>query len=308
MELNVTLLGTGAGNPSKDRNVGMGININFNGENYLFDPAENSQQLLMKAGISIMKINNIFISHFHADHFLGLPGLIATMNMLERKEPLKIYGPKKIKDYVKKMTELAVMKPNFEIKCIELKKGVAVENESSEISAFPLKHSAVCFGFSFKEKDSKGKFNREKAIKLGIPVGPLFSKLQNGESIKLQGKTIKPEMVLDKKKKKIGRKISFVPDNELKEESYVKEIKDSDLLIHESVFLENQKEEALKKKHSTALKAGKIAEKAKVKMLVLTHFSSRYKTTDELIKEAKKKFKNTIAGNDLMKIEVKRNV
>jgi ribonuclease Z len=301
----VCFLGSSSGMPSKERNL-TSININFEGENFLFDAAEGTQRQLISAGISFMKINNIFLSHFHADHILGLPGMLATMNMLDRTNELKIFGPKNVKEKVNTLIDLALMQLNFKVKAIEIKKGLLVESNSYTISAFPLKHSTHCFGFVFKEKDKKGKFDRKKAEALGIPVGPLYSKLQQGFNVKVNGKTFKPKDVIDFSKQRKGRKVSIVLDT-MANNSYLKFIKESDLLIHEAVFLEEKKERAKETMHSTAREAAIIARKAKVKQLVLTHLSPRYKDEKEILEEAKKEFENTVVAKDLMKIEIPRH-
>lgn len=305
MELKLTFLGTGCSAPTRSRAL-TGIVVSFMGKNYLFDCPEGTQKRLLKAGVSLLKIDSIFFSHFHADHFLGLPGLLATMNMFERDTQLKIYGPRGVKEMVKAALAIAFVKPCYEIKCIELKNGIVLEEKDFFIEAFPLEHSTKCFGFVFKEKDKLGKFSRKKAIALGIPVGPLFAKLQKGETVKVKGRTIKPEQVLDLKKGRKGRKIAIVLDT-LPSKKYIEPIKNSDLLVHESVFLENEAKRAIETFHSTALQAGMIAKQAKVKKLLLTHFSNRYKDLKEIEKEAREKFPESHASRELMVIEVKRN-
>lgn len=301
----VTILGTSSGMPTKERNLSS-INLNFEGSNFLFDVAEGTQKQLMKAKISFMKINNIFLSHFHADHIMGLPGMLATMNMLERSSPLNIFGPKGVQEKVNALIDLALMQLNFPVKAIEVKKGGIIKEKNYSITAFPLKHSTNCFGYCFQETDKKGKFDRKKAESLGIPVGPLYSKLQQGFSVKFNGKTFKPEQVMDYSKTRKGRKACFVFDT-IANESYLSFIKDADLLIHEAVFLEEKKDRAKETMHSTALQAAKLAKKANVKQLILTHISPRYKDSKVILEEAIKVFKNTLIAEDLMQITIERH-
>ncbi|MEM0360474.1 MAG: ribonuclease Z [Candidatus Diapherotrites archaeon] len=305
MELSLSFLGTGCSAPTKNRAL-TGIVLSFLGKNYLFDCPEGAQKRALKAGISLMKIDAIFFSHFHADHFLGLPGLLATMNMFERDTELKIFGPRGIKEMVGKALDIAFVKPCYEINCIELKKGKALEEKDYRIEAFPLEHGTPCFGFAFIEKDKLGEFDRKKAIELGVPVGPLFAELQNGKSVKINGQTIKPEQVLDLEKGRKGRKIAIVLDT-LPSEKYLEHIKGADLLVHEAVFLESEAERARETFHSTALQAARIAKKAGVKKLVLTHFSNRRMDLKEVEEEARKEFASSTASLELMQIKVPRN-
>ncbi len=297
-----TILGSSGSTPTKDRNL-ISVNVNFNGRNYLFDCGEGTQRQLMKAKISYMKIPFIFFSHFHGDHFLGLPGLLATMSSHQRDYPLTVFGPKGIEEKVETSIKLGMLDINFEVKAKELKEGIIVKEENYSIEAFKLKHRTECFGFVFKEKDKEGEFQREKALKLGIPIGPLFSKLVEGKSITVNGKTISPEQVIDFSKKRIGKKIAIVYDT-LPIASIAKHVKEVDLLIHESTFLEENKSRAKETMHSTALDAAKTAAKANAKKLVLFHFSARIKDTTKFEVEARKEFPNVIAAKDLEEIEI----
>lgn len=305
MDLKIAFLGTGCSAPTKHRNL-TGITLSFKGNNYLFDCPEGAQQNMLKVGLSSLKIDAVFFSHFHADHFLGLPGLLATMNMFERERELKIFGPRGIKGMVKKALDLALLTPGYRIKCIELKKGKVLKKDDFYIKAFPLEHDVPCYGFVFKERDKLGKFLRKKALSLGVPIGPKFSKLQEGKSVKVKGKTIKPEQVLNLKKGRKGRKIGIVLDT-LPEKKYVKHIENADVLIHEAVFLDSEAKRAKKTFHSTALQAAKTAKKAKVKKLYLTHYSNRYRNSKLFEREARKEFKKSIASQDLMKVKIKMN-
>lgn len=301
-KVRVVFLGTSASVPTKDRALSS-IAMRFMGEWLLFDAPEGTQRQMMKAGVSYLRINHIFISHFHADHFLGLAGLLATMNIHGRDWAINVYGPKGIQGMVNSALNLALLKPGFEVKCIEVKKGIVLKDEKFSVEAFPLTHEVDCYGYVFKEKDKVGEFNREKAIKLGVPVGPLFSELQKGKSVKVGGKTIKPEEVIDASKAKPGRKISLVFDTR-PAKNYLKVIEGSDILIHEASFLEERKDRAMETMHTTALEAGKVAAEAKCKQLVLFHLSSRHKESEKFENEARKEFNNVVVAKDLMEIEI----
>ena len=268
----------------------------------MFDCPEGTQRQIMSSPHSLMKINHVFISHMHADHFLGLFGWIATMTMNQRKEKLVIYSPKKGKEKIKKILA-EVVKPSFEIEYKETKKGTILKNKDFEISAFPLKHEVTCFAYVFKEKNKIGEFNRKKAEKLGIPVGPLYSKLVSGKTIKINGKTFTQKDVMDYSKSKEGRKIVFVSDTRPIKE-IIQHSKNADILIHEATFLEKQKDKAIETLHTTALEAATTAKKAKAKKLILFHFSARNSDPEEILKEAKKEFSETKIAKELETITI----
>jgi len=302
MEVKLVFLGTSGTTPTKDRNFSS-FALNFKGNWLLFDCGEGTQRQMVKAKVSYMRINHIFLSHFHADHILGLPGLFATMALHKRDYPLYVHGPKGVKEVVKKSLELPNLKPNFEIICKEIGKGLVVKEKDYCVKAFELSHSAKCYGYIFEEEGKKGTFQREKAIKLGVPVGPLFRKLQEGKSVKIGKKTINPGQVMDYEKGREGKRIAFVTDT-LPKGKYATALKGVDVLVHEAAFLEKDKERADETFHSTAKQAAKVAEKAGVKALYLTHFSSREKDEKKLENEARMVFPNSIAAKDLMIVKV----
>jgi ribonuclease Z len=295
-QIKVTFLGTAGAVPQKDKNFASVI-LAFRGDSLLFDCPEGTQRQLMQSDHSLMKIQNVFISHMHADHFLGLFGWIATMTMNARTEPLTIFSPKGGKEKITLMLK-NVVRPSFEINYKELKKGTILKNEYFTVSAFPLKHDTPCFGFSFKENDKEGTFNRTKAEKLGIPVGPLYAKLAKGEKVKVNGKTFAPKDVMDYSKGREGRKIVIVADTRPTKEAITAAHK-ATLVIHEATFVELQKEKAIETNHSTALEAATVAKKASAQKLALFHFSARNNETEEILAEAKKVFTNTIVPKEL---------
>ncbi len=294
--IKVTFLGTSGAVPQKDKNFAQ-VAVAFRGDLLLFDCPEGTQKQLMKSEHSLMKVENVFISHMHADHFLGLFGWISTMTLNQRKEKLAIWSPKGGSEKIKKMMK-EVVYPCFEIEYKEIKKGVLIKNDFFEVKAFPLKHDVPCFGFVFKEKNKIGEFNRQKAEKLGIPPGPLYSKLAKGEKIKVNGKTFVQKDVMDYSKKREGRKIVIVADTTPIKETLL-EAKNAELLIHEATFLEKQKEKAAEAMHSTAKEAAIIAKKANAKKLALFYFSARNTDEKEILEEAQKEFKETIVPKEM---------
>ena len=302
MSTKLVFLGTSASNPTVERNL-TATALHFQGAWMLFDCPEGTQRQMIQSGVSYMKISHIFISHFHADHVLGLPGLLATMSMHGRDYPLYVYGPKGIASHVKKALELALLAPGFEIVTKELRKGTIVKDELFSVSCIPLKHEIPCFGFSFKEADKMGEFQREKAVKLGIPEGPLWAQLQKGKKIKVKGKQFSPDQVLDYTKARTGKKISIIMDT-LAFAGIVDFVNGSDVLVHEATFLEKMKARAKETKHSTAQQAARIAEKAKCKKLVLTHISPRHKSNEDVENEARQEFGNVVVATDLLELDV----
>ena len=301
--LDLVFLGTAASVPTKDRNLSS-VALRYSGDWLLFDSPEGAQRQMMAGNVSYMKIKYIFISHFHGDHFLGMPGLLATMSMHGREEALTIFGPRGIAEYVKKAIELSMLKVNFEIRCVESRSGIILQEENYHMKAVKLKHDVPCFGYIFKEEDKIGQFSRKKALALKIPEGPLWNKLQKGIVIEHNGKKIKPDDVLDYSKGKKGKKISIIFDT-LANDSYLEAVSDSDILIHEASFTKDFEARAKETKHSTAKEAAEIAKKAKCKELLLFHISSRHKSAEEIENEAKEVFVKSRAAKDLMKIELK---
>jgi ribonuclease Z len=301
--LDIVFLGTAASVPTKERNLSS-VAIRYAGSWLLFDVPEGTQRQMMSSNISYMKIKYIFISHFHGDHFLGLPGLLATMSMHGREEPLTIFGPRFISDHVKKAVELSMLKVNYEIRCIEARTGLILQEPDFYMRAVKLRHDVPCFGYIFKEEDKIGGFSREKALELGIPEGPLWRSLQRGEVVEHKGRKFRPDDVLDYAKGKKGKKISVIFDTQPCD-SYFNEIKESDVLIHEASFTDDFRERARETKHSTAKEAAEIAKNARCRKLLLFHISSRHRTAAEIENEARQVFAESFAATDLLRIEMK---
>ena len=301
--LDVHILGTSASVPTRKRNL-PAILLNFKGERILFDCGEGTQKTIMEKGLGLMKINKIFISHWHADHWSGLIGLIQTMSLERRKKSLHIYGPKGTEQFVNQLLSIGYYSRKYEVVVQDVDEDDVIEGEVKgvkySIIPFRVKHEIPSLGFVFKENDSF-KANRDKMKKLGIKSSPLIKKLKNGEIMEYNGKIIRPEQVIEKVP---GRKIVYTGDTSYTE-NIAKYSKDADLLIHDVTFMENM---LLKKNlhHSCARDAAKTAKQANVKKLILTHISRRYeKNFDALLKEAKDVFENTQLAYDGMHIQIK---
>lgn len=298
--LRVTFLGTGGTLPTPNRNPSA-ILTNREGELMLFDCGEGTQQQMMRAKTG-MKINSIFVTHFHADHFLGIPGLIQTMSFNGRTEPLEIYGPEWTKQFVNLLIQLGYFKLGFVINAHEVEDGEKIDKGDYFIKAVGTDHGIPSLGYVIEEKSRVGRFNREKAIKLGVPVGPFFSKLQKGKPVIINGRTIIPSEVIGKSRP--GRKIVYTGDTRPCE-SIEKASAKADLLIHDGTLADELKDWAIETKHSTAGEAARLAKKAKVKQLILTHVSSRYsESATPLLDDAKKVFESVKIAEELMEIEI----
>ena len=300
--LRITFLGTGGSVPSPHRNPSA-IAVRRESELFLFDCGEGTQQQMMRAKTG-MKITAIFITHFHADHVLGIPGLLQTLSLQGRTEPLEIYGPKGVRRFLYHLLSLGYASKNFDVKAIELQHGDVIRRQNYEIRAFKTEHNIRSIGYVLEEAMRPGKFNRERAIELGLKPGPLFSKLQHGESVFVNGREIRPEDVLGPPRP--GRKIVYTGDTRPCE-SVIQAAENADILIHDGSLSENEKELAIEYMHSTVTEAAEVAAQANVRKLILTHISARYDEEDakKLEEEAKKIFPNTIVASDLMTIDVK---
>lgn len=291
--MKVVILGSSCAIPTKERNLPSAA-LEYNGDVYLFDCGEGTQRELIKNNISISKIKKIFISHLHADHFIGLAGLLRTISMLNLNNNIEIFSPDSA--FLEKFLDLSGVKTNAKIK--RIKEGVIVDEPGFEVSAFRLKHSVTAYGFVFKEKD-RVKFFKDKAKNAGLK-GEMFKEILEKGKIKVNGKIVKLKEISYIKP---GKKVAYVTDTAYYE-SVVKSIKNADLLIHESTYSTENKDLADARFHSTAKDAAMIAKKGNVKLLVLFHISNRYKDEKLLEKEAKKYFKNSIAAYDGLSLEV----
>lgn len=295
-------LGTGGSWPTVKRNVSA-IAVKRGGEILLFDCGEGTQRQIQRSGLSYMQIKSIFISHFHGDHFLGLPGLIQTMQLNDRKEPLTIYGPRGISRIVEIVKNLGYFRPSYEIVGKDVDEGDEIRFDGYSVRPFRVEHNVPALGYVLEEDMRPGRFNKKKALELGIPEGPLFGRLQRGESIKLKdGRMITPDMVLGPPRP--GRKVVYTGDTKPCNK-VVEFARNADLLIHDATFLSDLEDVAIEYGHSTARQAAEIAKEANVDRLVLTHISPRYLDDRAIEEEAKNIFENSIVARDFLKLEVK---
>lgn len=297
--MEITFLGTSSAVHSYERNH-PSIVIKAFGEVMMFDCGEGTQRQLIYAKISPMKISKIFITHYHGDHILGLPGLLQSMNFRGREKKLTIYGPKGLNKVINAIYNLGFTKIDFPIEFIEIGSEIVEKTKEYIIKSQEVKHQVPSLAYSIEEL-KKPRFLREKAIDLGVPVGPDFGRLHNGEEVEINGKIIKPEQVLGPPRK--GRKITYSGDSAPCEEM-IELAQDSTVLIHESTYVNEDKDKAEEHFHSTSSDAACIAKESNSKRLILTHFSTRYQNTDQLLNEARKIFDKTETAEDLKKIEL----
>lgn len=275
------------------------------GDLFLFDGGEGTQVSLRRLNLKWKKINAIFVSHTHADHVTGLPGILMLSSQVDRTEPLYIYGPPKIAEYIDSSRKVLDMYINYPIVVQEIKApAICYEGDGFRVRAFPLDHTKTCVGYTLEEDDRPGEFNPEAAKKLNIPCGPLWGKLQKGETVTAQdGSEITPDQVMGKKRS--GRKFSFVTDT-LYLDSIAGEVKNSDLLICEGMFADEEADQAKEKKHMTSRQAATIARDSNSKRMALIHYSPRYndKDLDVLQKQAQTVYPETMLSKDRMHIEI----
>lgn len=298
-------LGTGCMVPTKDRNH-LAVALEFEGDIFLFDCGEATQLQIKKMKLPIGKIKKIFLSHWHGDHVLGLPGLLMTLGNTQGIEKIEIHGPENTKEYISHMRKSMIFDSRINLDIYEHKPKTGevikiVETSQYEITTAKLNHSVPCIGYSFKEKDTLN-VSKEKAKELGIGESPLLARVKMGLDIELNGKKIKAKDITYKKE---GKRVSFVFDT--------RPCKEIDLLVNKSDYLVMEAtyihalhgEKAEEYDHMSAKETAEIASDNDVGTLLITHFSQRYKDVKEIEIEAKEYFENTIVTYDLMSYNIK---
>jgi len=304
MNMEVFILGTGGMMPLPGRSL-TSVLLRREGELLLFDCGEGTQINLRRLNLRWKKISAIFISHTHADHVTGIPGILMLSSQVERDDPLTIFGPPRIREYVEASRRILDMYINYDIVVRELYgEEVLWQGDGYRVRSFPLAHSKPCLAFSLEEDERPGIFLPERAQELGVPRGPLWSVLQSGSPVQsAAGAVVRPEQVMGPRRH--GRKFSFITDT-----SFVpgaaEFVRGSDLLICEGMFAEELAADAQDKKHLTARQAAEIARRGEVKRLGLIHYSPRYTERElkSLASEAREIFPETFLTRDLQAIEL----
>lgn len=299
--MKIIFLGTGGSMPTKDRGL-TSIAVRRGGETLLFDAGEGTQRQMTRTKVSPMKVDAIFVTHFHGDHFLGIPGLVQTMSLMDRERTLEIYGPPGTEERISSLLKIPSYTLRFEIEIRNVSPGEEIQRDGYRIETAEIDHSAPGIGYALVEDDRPGKFYPKKAKELGIEPGPQYSRLQQGESIELSdGQVVEPEQVMGPPRP--GRKVVYADDTRPSED-IVDLAEDADVLIHDATFASDLEEEAREGGHSTVQAAAEIAEKADAEKLILTHFSPRYPDLSELEEQAKEVFPNSVIAEDLMEVEI----
>jgi len=302
VSIRVVFLGTAASIPTDARAL-PSVAVKRKNEVFLFDCGEGVQRQMIRARVGFHKRMKVFVTHMHGDHVLGLPGLLQTMSLLDRRQKLEVYGPVGVKAFVDAIEETVQFVLTFPVEIREIDdEGLVCEEEEYYVHAVRVNHVIPSFSYALVEKPKLGRFNPEKAKALGLPEGPLWSKLQHGEAVKVKGgKVIKPEQVVGPPRQ--GIKIAYSGDTR-PTKNLVKLAERADLLIHEATFADDLLERAMEDGHSAPSQAAETAKEAKVKRLILTHVSSRYKDAQSLLEQARKIFQNTDVAEDFMTIEL----
>ena len=277
--------------------------VQLHSHHLLLDCAEGAQMQIRKMKLPLMKINNIFISHLHGDHYLGLPGLLFTYHLLGREKALNIYAPPGLEEIINPHFTIANVKTRFKTNYHIIKEHgqKLFENKALEVEAIEMKHSIPCFGFLIKEKQKERNIKKESVKKYKIGIEKMHL-LKNGEDLILDDGTVIPNSKITKESPK-PRSYAFCSDT-LYTESFLDKIRGVDLLYHEATFLQDMTNIAHEKTHATAIEAAKLAKKAGAGKLILGHYSARYDDTDGFLKEARPVFPNTIVAEEGMTIEL----
>ena len=302
MSLNIRLLGTSASRPTVERNVSS-LAVHREGETLMFDCGEGTQRQMMRWGVSFA-LEDIFFTHMHADHLLGVVGLMRTMALQGRTERLRLWGPRGSARVLKRAESLGFERTTFPVEIIELESNQRVERTGYAIVAFPVDHrGSASVGFAIVEEERKGRFSPDLARELGIPEGPLWGQIHRGQAVTLDdGRVIEPSVLVGEKR--AGRTVVITGDTRPCAAT-IDAARGADLLIHESTFGDEEAERAVETGHSTAREAAQVAREAGVRRLLLTHFSARYsRDAIELEREARQVFAETKVGKDGMEIEV----
>lgn len=286
----ITILGNNSAVPAFDRHPTSQV-VTHDGTNYLVDCGEGTQIQLIKYKIRRSKISHIFISHLHGDHYFGLIGLLNTLGLLGHQQELHVYGPSPLKDIIELQLKVAYTQLSFALHLHTISgPSTLVDTDKITIKCFPVNHRVECYGFSFEEKKPPRKLLPEKAIEHEIPA-IFYERLKSGEDYTTkEGKIISNEWVTEPGEK--GKSYAFCADTKY-DEAILQHISGFDMIYHETTYLDNLRERAIERFHSTSKQAAEIAQKAGIKKLLIGHFSSKYDTLDEFEKEAREVFANT---------------
>jgi ribonuclease Z len=298
--LRLTLLGTAAARPTVGRNP-SGIALQRESELYLLDCGEGTQRQMMRYGTGF-GVRTILVTHLHADHFLGITGLLRTMGLQGREEKLEIVGPPGSADVLQDTVRLGLDRVPFEVEVSEMAPGERRAEQGYDVEAIGVRHRITAIGYAFREHPRPGRFDVDRARAMGIPEGPLFGRLHRGESVEVEGRTIAPSDVVGSARP--GRLVVYTGDTRPCR-AIVDAARDADLLVHEATFSREESARSRDTFHSTAAEAATVARDAGARRLVLTHLSARYSDAPHVLeREARAIFPGAVAGYDGLSLEI----
>ena len=299
MDLDVVFLGTSGSTPTAQRAPAATL-VRRGGDRLLFDCAEGTQRQLLRSNVGLVELEDVFLTHYHADHYLGLPGMLKTFALRGREEPIRIYGPPGLRDLLASLRRIFGRLP-YRLYTIEVEPGDPIERNGYAIVPVAVEHGVAAVGYAIVEHERPGRFDAALADALGVPDGPERGALQRGESIRLgDGRTVEAASIVGPSRP--GRKIVLTGDTE-PAASVVDAAQGADLLVHEATFLADERERARETRHSTAGEAALVAREAGVQALALTHLSTRYFGHD-VVEEARQLFPATVVPRDFDVINV----
>jgi ribonuclease Z len=304
--MKIVLLGTSSAVPTLTRGLSATALVR-DGDVFLFDCGEGTQLQLMRSTVKRSRIHSIFIGHLHGDHLYGIAGLLSTLHLDGRETPLNVFGPEGLRPFLNAAFRSSDLQYTFKLTVREVPRGYrgrVLDEDEFYVDALPLDHSIFCLGWRFQEKPKAGVFNLERAQELGVPRGPMYGKLQDGESITLpDGRVITSEMVLGPPRP--GKSVVYCLDTQFSQRSI--ELADKcTALIHETTFGPDAVEMARVRKHSTMEDAARVAKEAAAERLIATHFSSRYdgRQIVQIGDEAREVFPEITVGRDLLEVDI----
>jgi ribonuclease Z len=299
VDLDLVFLGTAGSMPTAQR-APAALLLRRGGDRLLFDCAEGTQRQLLRSSVGLVDLHEIFVTHFHADHVLGLPGMLKTFALRGRELPLVVYGPRGLVDLLRSLARV-IGKLSYDLRLVEVEPGDVLERDGFRIATFGVSHSSSSLGWSLIEATRPGRFDVEQADALGVPNGPERGALQQGRPVDLaDGRTVTPEQVLGPPRP--GRKVVVTGDTAPCEE-IVEAAWAADVLVTEATFADEERERAEETRHQTASQAAEVAQRAQVELLALTHLSNRY-FGPEIAREARAIFPDTVVPRDFDVVEV----
>lgn len=304
--MEVLFLGTGAGVPAKHRNVtSIALKLLSEiGTVWLFDCGEGTQHQILHTTLKPRKVDRIFITHLHGDHIYGLPGFLASRSFQGGESKVTIYGPKGIKEFVKTSLSISKTVLKYPLEFVDVEEGTVLENERFTVTAKLLEHGVPSYGYRIVEKDLPGSLLVDKLKEAGIPPGPVYKRIKNGETVTLEdGRVIDGRQFIGPPQK--GRVVTILGDTRICENALYL-AKEADLLIHEATFSHEAADMAHEYYHSTTLQAAEVAKKANAKRLYMTHISSRYErdSWEMLVREARSIFPGAMLAEDFLEVNI----